>query len=500
MADSKWKEAIARIEAADRSRGTGFLVQRSPPVLMTARHVVAAVEADKLVFKKGPWTLRFGDPRASTNLVFSLMVPDMAACAIQAQPSDGDWILLRLPELPPEAAGVCPLPTGLVSPELDGHGWSTYGFPDVASERGIVFGGVVRDVSSGQLKVEETDSGDLRIAGLSGGPCLVDGLVVGVIVESQGVRRGTTVVNEASTAYFLTLEQAYQQSCASFARWISQDEMVLRCALWLEELSETKLDLITRLLGVYAPADERGKRLALARELRHRGLPAVRRALNTISETADQDLRKHALVSAGACAIASSASQAATQALKASTGVAILLDATDMRSGAFLLYRAGCVVEAPLQWFSRRAFLRLDRGSAGELLDLLREELLRNTRAGRSTRSFSARAKPPHPLPLVVIVCGLAADQAATLTLPTSGPEYDEIWKCFSIQFVILPTTLPDPSQPQANMISPYDGGATGDAESALIAEYEGACNDLLLGDDPCDTWRNHWSTTGATS
>lgn len=183
------RQAIARIDVlqADKSasRGTGTLV--TSDLVLTAMHVVADRSSPTLALYPGTITLAFPGHVSEAHVVDRGWNPN------------ADWILLRCVTPPPYA----PMP--LADTVADGAGWETYGFPDANPRDGMVqigtidnASGIFEGVHAFQLFSNQAAAGaGAPVKGLSGGPVVVDGALVGVL-RSSLMRDG---VNVAGTLY-----------------------------------------------------------------------------------------------------------------------------------------------------------------------------------------------------------------------------------------------------------------------------------------------------------
>ncbi|HEY0556142.1 MAG TPA: trypsin-like peptidase domain-containing protein, partial [Thermoanaerobaculia bacterium] len=167
------RRAIARIDVVDGaqvlSRGTGALV--GPGLVLTALHVVANRHQDPPQFLPGRIVLTFpgGSREARPH-------PDF-------WDRRADWALLTCDEL----EGVRPLP--MADLQTSGDSWETYGFPDANPRDGMVQRGTVENhrgdlegVPAFQLFSRQAAAGQgAPVKGLSGGPVLIDGALVGLL-------------------------------------------------------------------------------------------------------------------------------------------------------------------------------------------------------------------------------------------------------------------------------------------------------------------------------
>jgi len=185
------RQAIARIDImqGDRSagHGTGCLV--APDLVLTAMHVVADRQASPPSLLAGTIVLTFPTHRCEAAVVDGRWDPR------------SDWALLRCATPPP---GVRPVP--LADSVTDGEAWETFGFPDANSRDGLAQLGTVENangtfetVAAYQLFSRQAAAGvGAPVKGLSGGPVIVDGAVVGVF-RSSLMREGQ--FNVAGTLY-----------------------------------------------------------------------------------------------------------------------------------------------------------------------------------------------------------------------------------------------------------------------------------------------------------
>lgn len=167
------RRAIARIDVVDGtqvlSRGTGFLV--GPGLVLTALHVVANRHQDPPQFLPGRIVLTFAGGSREARLHPNFW--DRRA----------DWALLTCDEL----EGVRPLP--MADLQKSGDSWETYGFPDANPRDGMVQRGTIENhrgdlegVPAFQLFSRQAAAGQgAPVKGLSGGPVLIDGALVGLL-------------------------------------------------------------------------------------------------------------------------------------------------------------------------------------------------------------------------------------------------------------------------------------------------------------------------------
>lgn len=190
------RQAIARIDImqGDRSagHGTGCLV--APDLVLTAMHVVANRQASPPALLAGTIVLTFPTHQCEATVVEGRWDPR------------SDWALLRCATPPP---GVRPVP--LADSVSDGEEWETFGFPEANSRDGLAQLGTVENangtfetVAAYQLFSRQAAAGvGAPVKGLSGGPVIVDGALVGVF-RSSLMREGQ--FNVAGTLYACPVE------------------------------------------------------------------------------------------------------------------------------------------------------------------------------------------------------------------------------------------------------------------------------------------------------
>lgn len=184
--DVELKKGILRI-AAGGSRGTGVVVRRSSDAIeiLTAFHVVGDLDASR----------EQGQPRwlAATATLSPQSGAELTA-SLPGSPCDldDDWVLLRVEGTPPDDTPALPL--AALSPRTYQPDWSSFGYTDAEPDTG--------EPHSGQVELVESDVIHLygkqaaagkggRVSGLSGGPCIVEGQVVGLVLDAlqQGTQR-----------------------------------------------------------------------------------------------------------------------------------------------------------------------------------------------------------------------------------------------------------------------------------------------------------------------
>ncbi len=215
------EHSIAKLETGPK-RGTGFAV--APNLLLTALHVVA--ERRPLKLTRDKITARFPDGA------------ELEATIIKdAWHVEEDWVLLRCNGMNRPS-----LPVGMVPAR--NAAWTSYGYPETEATGFGLRGTIVMVVpSSGliQLYSEEAAAGKgAEMRGISGAPCLVDGRVVGhiveqlLLVEEEHVPAGDRMIrrlasrNVAGTLYACPYEKVAARAHAMLA----SDELPLPDPYW----------------------------------------------------------------------------------------------------------------------------------------------------------------------------------------------------------------------------------------------------------------------------
>ncbi|CAN94662.1 hypothetical protein predicted by Glimmer/Critica [Sorangium cellulosum So ce56] len=198
-----FRDSIARVELPDGRRGTGFLV--GPGLVLTALHVVADRSHDPLHFYPGPIALCFRSRRTNAQPV------------VRRWSREDDWVLLSFTPAAgdPDPLPFSPLDVGWVEGN-DPVAWRGYGFPDTMPTDGKDCAGHVRsgDGRIGETRVIQLYSFEAAgglgepVSGYSGGPVMVDGVVVGLLRSTEGYQLWPDgpVRSEAGTLYACPIE------------------------------------------------------------------------------------------------------------------------------------------------------------------------------------------------------------------------------------------------------------------------------------------------------
>ena len=169
------KAAICRItptpHPGDR-RGTGFLVDKR--LVLTAFHVLEDAQTGKL--HSGAFRFEFG-----LGIRNGKVFETVSDGVVKSDPAQ-DWALLRCKKPPPIAAlRIGPLRNSYLI-RCD-----TFGFPDAAKEGGMAYSGTISALGAeiAMFVASALEQRASKIEGLSGSPCIVNGVAVGIVVESE---------------------------------------------------------------------------------------------------------------------------------------------------------------------------------------------------------------------------------------------------------------------------------------------------------------------------
>jgi hypothetical protein len=173
--------AICRIQVFDKtpkrtelSRGTGFLVDRDK--VMTAFHVIGDRKTGALL--AGQIKLWFPDP-APAGESRKGFAPEVLRI-IDKSPQQ-DWALLECEPV----THAEPFRLRRHDPHYDVE-WETFGFSDQAPARGRTYSGKVK-LSGHEIQVDVEGIG-VNVPGLSGGPCLIRGVAIGMLISGNSPR------------------------------------------------------------------------------------------------------------------------------------------------------------------------------------------------------------------------------------------------------------------------------------------------------------------------
>lgn len=247
-------DAIALIEGAGGSWGTGFLVRATDGrlLVLTAHHVA----------NKPPLTVRF----AATGVTWHAVIADHAGAPLASPASD--WAALACTTVAATAPGVV-APTALDAPapllldELANFSsaldrFHTFGYPNLYGwqKRGGALHGAMRAVPGGGLEpccLELVGRKATDGQGLSGAPFLVADVAVGLIKEVLADHTGQAL---AGTAVLVPARTIVGESRGAFA--LATDPELPYRALVEERLADVKtagvLGLMANALGLGAVA------------------------------------------------------------------------------------------------------------------------------------------------------------------------------------------------------------------------------------------------------
>lgn len=167
------------------STGTGFLVSRSDRLILTARHCIVVINGDERTIADSA-SLVFTDPMSDRGRE----VTHSTKAQRIAHGGDADWALLQAESLPSWTTRELRL---LDTDACADHAWSTFGFPDDGGEalvRGEDFAGTIRRGGSTLPSLLDANARGRAIAGLSGGPAVVEEHVVGIIIRADQTPEG----------------------------------------------------------------------------------------------------------------------------------------------------------------------------------------------------------------------------------------------------------------------------------------------------------------------
>lgn len=163
-------------------RGTGFLIAEH--LVMTAAHVVEKA-GDKAGDKRAPYA---GE---DIELLFGgTFQPIRARVVAKHFDAANDWAVLELLPAGTSVPGATPFRAAALVPVARLR-WDTFGYSERAEVPGqAYFGEVVTASDRFQLRVDPTEGSP---QGLSGSPCIVDGEVVGVIIQTSSLKTTDTL-------------------------------------------------------------------------------------------------------------------------------------------------------------------------------------------------------------------------------------------------------------------------------------------------------------------
>lgn len=215
--NSVLKSAIAKIQVGNK-KGTAFVVNEDPPIVLTALHVLAnirGVNDSNSGFAKlyhPTATLYFN--RTNDEGTFELttnLTPDRVSYNLKH-----DQALITF-EAPFPAT---PLRTGPATKRNSSTGWASFGFPRDAPKQGLAIDGEFVGTEGDQLYCRQAASGTgMKTAGLSGAPLIVENVAVGVIVESLSLINDAEATNRAGSLFFHAIQPMYEQYSKCFSRW-----------------------------------------------------------------------------------------------------------------------------------------------------------------------------------------------------------------------------------------------------------------------------------------
>jgi hypothetical protein len=212
-----WTRTIARISVGGY-RGTGTLVSKEALVL-TAFHVIADREKSlrdrSAAFHAAPIRVVFGDPKNGDTW----STGDGSATCLRYS-IEHDWALLQLAPGPLRAS---PLPLAKAGREM--APFETFGFPHAEQDLGGQYTGRLGALGGHivELLLDNLPVG-AEMGGISGAPCIVNGEVVGIILQSLADEDGRAT---KASLYMLAIEKAVAHF-ASLVDWKDDTELVFQ--------------------------------------------------------------------------------------------------------------------------------------------------------------------------------------------------------------------------------------------------------------------------------
>lgn len=316
------KAAICRIRPSranprDDRRGTGFLVAER--LVLTARHVVetmgkeCALEFDPAGPK--PWQTR--------------------SDGIVAYDRDDDWALVRCKEQPPAK----PLPLGPLNNSYVIR-FETFAFPSSAPD-GVPYSGTIPAIGARKIALftpatlERTAS---SVVGMSGSPCIVNGVVVAIMVEAnapaneKNTRGGTTYAVPVSVVAEAYRDLPFAKEPPRFTPQVAQ---YLKAGPLLQEVAKSAG------LPQAQVADDLSLRTAIAAHMLRGGVPRARGLLQLLRTLLDWRTAEDILDCAGSVWVYEDTARALAGAVTPPASATVAINATLGATGIRYLHCAG---------------------------------------------------------------------------------------------------------------------------------------------------------------
>lgn len=408
------QRAICHVQFGN-SRGTGFLV--APDAVLTAAHVVKSADG------KGHYA---GDIKLTFGGAKRVVVEGARVDATQFDLAN-DWALIRLPQATRLEA--TPL-QGFRVPADASPSWETFGYSKRAKKAGKAYGGHVVTAPPGKFQVRITSTKD-HVAGLSGSPCLVDGHVVGIVVESD----------DDDPADSLYVRPSQEIMCSALTMLASEAPYTTDTQTWIGQFAP-HLPPVAVELGLAQTLDDVGhcfkdgrlvKRCALAMM---GGVDPTLQALSIISgaciekweTSAKARIKAEGLLElASRVWIPSSAVQRLAQCLKTADKL-IVLNSDQFMLAESYLHRAACISD-PSPGKYRIVHVGAGALDDDEWLNLFNEAVLAhpNLRRDDGTKVEQILDEHPHGLrPIVALLEGLP-EPTAIQRIRDAGPGYEQV-------------------------------------------------------------------------
>lgn len=314
MAGGALIDAVGRIEST--LTGTGFVVDKASRLILTCRHVV-----------RGQRTATFVLPHLALRV----------DCDVEEAPAGKqDWALLT---------AKAPLPDQVSELKLHRFRWNgcvipftSYGFATLYAAAGAGYlSGEVRGLIAGiDLRADElAGKRHQDVEGLSGAPCLINGVAVGLVWATLTGAAGSTL--RAIPAGVLHDESNQRIPVADAVMLPYEDVFVSR----LDSVQRPTLELAGDRIGVDDKlGDDATYRRRLARAMIAGGLVATVNALVEMRSIVPEQVIKELAILAESLWIDAVAAQAASALASAPLPRGVLWNATDEASTIDLLRRA----------------------------------------------------------------------------------------------------------------------------------------------------------------
>ena len=323
------KAAICRITPhtshPSARRGTGFLVDKE--LVLTAFHVVGDAKTGTLYAESFRFEFRLGIRNAK--------VFETASVDVVKSDRDQDWALLRCKEPPPIAA----LPIGPLRNSYLIH-FDTFGFPDAAKVKGMPYSGTINALGAeiAMFAASALEQRASKIEGLSGSPCIVNGVAVGIVVESSDpMRQNSTQGGMMFAVPISIVAEAYAD--LPFPKELPP--FVAEVAQALEPGPLLKRVAAQEKLPEAASGDPESLRMAVAGHMLRGGVYRTNRMLQQLRQLLAIDAAERILFCAGSLWVHEDAAAALARAVTPPAAATIAINAALDDTALRYLHRAG---------------------------------------------------------------------------------------------------------------------------------------------------------------